>query len=443
MNIVGQRIVGTYQDALENAGTGRFQLRLLAILGLVWAADAMQILTVGFSAPSLAATFGISIAVALQAGTVFFLGMMVGAPIFGVIADRVGRRSVLLVTVSCGAVLGLLAAAAPNFTLLLLLRFLTGVAVGGTLPVDYAMMAEFLPSRARGRWLVALEGFWAIGTIAVALAAWLLQSLGTESSWRWLLASAAVPALFGFWFRLSIPESPIFLLKAGKIGRAIRVLNKITEANGKRPLLLMDSIVAETPEAPKGLLSSELRRRTILIWAIWLLVSVSYYGVFTWLTARLAGTGFGFVRGYDFLVLTALAQIPGYMLAAFSVERWGRRPTLIAFILLSAAGCLAFAVALTPAQIAAAILTMSFALVGAFGALYAFTPEIYPTRDRATGMGAAGAAARVGGLLAPTAMAPLATKSLALACAVFGIFLIVAAVGGLLIGVETKRQPLG
>jgi putative MFS transporter len=403
----------------------------------------MQILTVGFSAPSLAATLGISIAMALQAGTVFFLGMMVGAPVFGVVADRIGRRSVLLVTVACGAVLGSLAAAAPNFTAFLLLRFLTGVAVGGTLPVDYAMMAEFLPSQARGRWLVALEGFWAIRTIAVALIAWLFQSLGTESSWRWLQASTAVPALLGFWFRLSIPESPLFLLKAGNTGAAIRVLKEITVANGRRPILLMDSIVAEAPDSPRGLFSLELRRRTILISAIWLLVSVSYYGVFTWLTARLAGTGFGFVRGYDFLVLTALAQIPGYALAAFGVERWGRRRTLIAFIILSAAGCLVFTVAITPAQIAVAILTMSFALVGAFGSLYAFTPEIYPTRDRATGMGVAGGAARLGGLLAPTAMAPLATKSLPLACAVFGGFLIVAAVGGLLIGVETKRQPLG
>jgi putative MFS transporter len=432
----------TYQQALDRVGTGRFQFRLLAILGLVWAADAMQVLATGFSAPSLSASFGISVAVALQTGAAFFLGMMVGAPFFGTLADRFGRRRIFLITVSCDAVFGLLAAAAPNFPLLLLCRFLTGFAVGGTLPVDYATMAEFLPSRNRGRWLVALEGFWGLGALAIALIAWPLQSLSPEHAWRWLLACAALPALSGLWFRRSLPESPLFLLKIGKPEAAAHILQRIAAANGKQMSSPMPTLRTGPPQNRSGLLSAELRRRTIFIAIAWLLVSVSYYGIFTWLTARLAGTGFGFVRGYDFLVLTALAQLPGYGLAAFGVERWGRRPTLIAFIVLSAAGCFAFAVAENPAQIAAAILSMSFALVGAFGALYAFTPEIYPTSDRATGMGAAGAAARVGGFLAPTAIAPIATKSLPLASAVFAGFLIIAAVAIALIGVETRDQPL-
>ena len=432
----------TYQQALERVGTGRFQFRLLAILGLVWAADAMQVLATGFAAPSLATEFGISIALALQTGAAFFLGMMIGAPCFGALADRFGRRRIFLITVSCDAVFGLLAAAAPGFLLLLVGRFLTGLAVGGTLPVDYATMAEFLPSRNRGRWLVALEGFWALGALAVALTAWAAQSLAPGHAWRWLLGCAALPALSGLWFRRSLPESPLFLLKTGKAEAATHVLQGIAAANGKQldPALL--TLERSAPQSRCGLLSASLRSRTIFVAIAWLLISVSYYGIFTWLTARLAGEGFGFVRGYDFLVLIALAQLPGYGLAALAVERWGRRPTLIAFIALSTAGCFAFAVAESPVQIAAAILSMSFALVGAFGALYAFTPEIYPTSDRATGLGAAGAAARVGGFLAPTAIAPIATKSLPLASAVFAGFLLIAAVAIALIDVETKRQPL-
>jgi putative MFS transporter len=85
---------------------------------------------------------------------------------------------------------------------------------------------------------------------------------------------------------------------------------------------------------------------------------------------------------------------------------------------------------------------MSFALLGTWGALYAFTPELYPTSDRATGMGAAGAAARLGGLLAPTAIAPIAAQSLTVASCFFAGFLVVAAVAGISIDVETKQQPL-
>ena len=127
--------------------------------------------------------------------------------------------------------------------------------------------------------------------------------------------------------------------------------------------------------------------------------------MFIWLPGRLVTEGYGFVRGYGFLVLLALAQVPGYALAAVGIETIGRRRTLVAFLVASAAGCLLFVLAGEPLWIAAALLAMSFALLGTWGALYAYTPELYPTELRATGMGVAGAMARVGGLLAPSAIA--------------------------------------
>ncbi len=127
--------------ALDRAGTGAFQRRLMAIFGLVWAADAMQVLAVSFTAALIAATFQLTVPQALQTGTLFFLGMLIGAVVFGRLADRVGRRSVLILTVACDALFGTLSIFAPDFTSLLVLRFLTGMAVGGTLPVDYAAIA--------------------------------------------------------------------------------------------------------------------------------------------------------------------------------------------------------------------------------------------------------------------------------------------------------------
>lgn len=140
----------TMNDALERAGAGAYQRRLMGIFGLVWAADAMQVLAVGFTAASIAASFGLTVPQALQTGTAFFFGMLLGAAGFGRLADRYGRRRVLIITVACDAVFGVLSVFAPNFAILLVLRFLTGAAVGGTLPVDYAMMAEFLPAKIGG-----------------------------------------------------------------------------------------------------------------------------------------------------------------------------------------------------------------------------------------------------------------------------------------------------
>lgn len=431
-----------YEAALERAGTGPFQRRLLGVFGLVWAADAMQVLAVGFTAVSIAASFGLTVTQALQTGTAFFFGMLLGASLFGRLADRYGRRRVLVWTVAADAVFGIASAFAPGFGVLLLLRFLTGAAVGGTLPVDYALMAEFLPARSRGRWLVALEGFWAVGTLAVALVAWGLSLAGVAEAWRWIFVATALPACVGFFLRLRLPESPMYLLGAGRGAEARAVVDGMLAANG-RPALAAGAVLAPPAKAQAGgLFAPGLRRRTGLILAVWFLVSISYYGVFVWVPAKLAAEGFGFVRGYGFLVLVALAQLPGYVLAAYGVERWGRKPTLIGFLLASAVGCLMFTFAGSAAMVAAALMTMSFALLGTWGALYAYTPELFPTARRATGMGTAGAMARLGGLLAPSALAALFAQSYAGTIGLFAVLLLVAALATVFIDVETRAQAL-
>jgi putative MFS transporter len=354
----------------------------------------------------------------------------------------VGRRRVLILTVACDAVFGVLSIFAPSFAILLVLRFLTGSAVGGTLPVDYAMMAEFLPAKSRGRWLVGLEGFWAIGTLIVALTAWAASVAGVADAWRYIFAVTALPALIGLGLRFFVPESPLYLLRSGRTEEAKATVNKVLAANGKPTLGAGDELVSASHAASERLFSHALRRRSLLILAIWFLVSVSYYGVFTWMPAKLAGSGFGFVRGYGFLVFVALAQIPGYALAAYGVERWGRKPTLVGFCLLSAIGCLLFVVSTVDSMVGASLLIMSFALLGTWGALYAYTPELYPTGVRATGMGAAGAIARLGGLVAPSLMAFVASEGLGLAIGLFAGLLVIAAIAAVAIDSETRQASI-
>jgi putative MFS transporter len=432
----------TADSVLTRAGIGPFQKKLLGVFGLVWAADAMQVLAVGFTAAAIARTFGLTVPQALQTGTGFFLGMLIGASLFGRLADRFGRRRVLLFTVALDAVFGLLSALAPSFWVLVIFRFMTGLAVGGTLPVDYAMMAEFLPPERRGRWLVILEGFWAVGTVAVALAAWWAASRGIADPWRYIFAFTAIPAIIGLGLRFWVPESPLYLLKTGRSAEAAAVMNRVLTGNGKAPLAPGESLTL--PAAPQGgsIFAGPLARRTFVMLALWFLVSLSYYGVFTWMPGKLAAGDFGFVKGYGFLVVVALAQIPGYALAAFGVEAWGRKPTLTAFLMLSALGCLLFTVADSAIMVGGALLLMSFALLGCWGALYAYTPELYPTHLRATGMGTAGSMARLGGLLAPSALAGIAAQSFGTAVALFAALLALAGLLSLFIDTETRHTAL-
>ncbi|RIX98488.1 MFS transporter [Aureimonas flava] len=429
------------EQGIQAAGVGRFQHRLFVIFGLVWAADAMQVLAIGFTAPSIAKSFGITVPQALQTGTLFFVGMLIGAFAFGRLADRIGRRPVLVIAIIIDAIFGIASAFAPDLTWLLALRFLTGIGVGGTLPVDYTMMAEFLPANRRGRWLVLLESFWAIGTILLAVIALYAGTQGGEA-WRTIFFCTGLPAIIGLVLRFYVPESPLYLNKTGRSDEARKVLQRMAKANGSTEVIGELRPEAMERKSIFALFSPLLRRRSVFLLATWVLVSICYYGIFVYLPVRLSGEGFGFMRGQMFLVLIALVQLPGFALAAYGVEKWGRKPTLMAFLFLSAIGCLLYSLGQTNLIVIGSTLLMSFSLLGTWGALYAFTPEIYPTGLRASGMGLAGAMARVGGLLAPSIIAPLMAASFTSALATISGLLVLAALSVWLIDVESRNLVL-
>jgi len=427
--------------AIQVAGVGKFQYRLFVIFGLVWMADAMQVLSIGFSAPSIAKTFGITVPQALQSGTFFFIGMLIGAFVFGRMADRIGRRPVLMIAVVIDACAGVASAFAPEFTWLLFLRFLTGIGVGGTLPVDYTMMAEFLPSDRRGRWLVLLESFWAVGTIFLALLALAAVSWG-DDAWRVIFFVTGLPALIGVVLRFYIPESPMYLNRNGNSDQARKVLERVARVN--RRDVEMPALQPETPvhKSMFALFSASYRRRSLGLFLAWALISIAYYGVFVYLPVKLSTEGFAFMRGQEFLVLLALVQLPGFALSAYGVERWGRKPTLIGFLILSAVGCMLYSLGTSPAVVIGSTLLMSFSLLGTWGALYAFTPEVYPTDLRASGMGMAGAVARFGGLFAPAIIAPIMTSHFTLSLVVLSSMLVAGAVAIWSVDVESRNRAL-
>ncbi len=429
------------EKGIQTAGVGKFQYRLFVIFGLVWLADAMQVLSIGFSAPSIAKTFGKTVPEALQTGTFFFIGMLIGAFVFGRLADRIGRRPVLMMAVVIDAFAGVASAFAPEFAWLLVLRFITGIGVGGTLPVDYTMMAEFLPSDRRGRWLVLLESFWAVGTIFLAILALVAVSWG-DDAWRVIFFVTGLPALIGVVLRFYIPESRMFLNRNGKSEEARKVLQRVAKVNGTNA-----EIPALQPEKQErksilALFNGDLRRRSLSLFLAWALISIAYYGVFVYLPVKLSSEGFAFMRGQVFLVVLALVQLPGFALSAYGVERWGRKPTLIGFLLLSAVGCMFYSLGSSPFVVIGSTLLMSFSLLGTWGALYAFTPEVYPTDLRASGMGMAGAVARFGGLFAPAIIAPIMATHFTLALAVLSAMLVGGALSIWAVDVESRNRAL-
>lgn len=433
----------TIGEALDQIGWGRFQRKLLWVCGASWAADAMEVLLIGFAIPSLINDWGLTSAEGGQLASALFLGMLVGAWFWGMFSDYTGRKLSFITTIGIDSLFGLLSALAPNFAVLLIFRFLTGLGVGGTLPVDYAIFSEYAPTRNRGRYLVYLESFWALGTIAAAGLAWLIIPSLPQAGWRVLLAASAVPGLIVFWIRRTIPESPRYLLVHGREAEARQVLQQVAAENGVHAQI--DRLTAE-PNPQRMPLRTAFGGRylsqTVMMTATWFLLSLGYYGIFTWLPRIFRDQGFTFLGTYQATFLLALAQLPGYFSAAWLIERWGRKPTLGLYLLGGGAATYVFAVVADLNGILAASTLMSFLALGAWGAVYAYTPELYPTSARGTAMGWAGGMARVAGVLAPLLGARLLDLDLTLALTVYAAAFALAGATVLLLGRETRGQQL-
>ena len=385
--------------------------RLLVGSGTGWALDAMDVGLISFVMASLAVQWGLSDTELSWIASTGFVGMAIGASLGGLLADRVGRRQVFALTLLVYGLATGASALSWSVGALLATRFVVGLGLGAELPVASTLVSEFAPARIRGRIVVVLEAFWAVGWLLAALIGFLVIPL-SDDGWRWALALGAVPAVYSVVVRRTLPESVRFLESVGRDDEAEATVRRFETSAGitpgapaSIPAQPVDHATkhAQAPgaSAPTGIWSPSLRRRTASLWIVWFGVSFAYYGAFIWLPSLLHASGFSLVRSFGYTLVITAAQLPGYAVAAVLIERWGRRPTLATFLVGSAASAIAFGTADSTAAILGAGMALSFFNLGAWGALYAVTPEIYPTSIRGRGAGSAAAFGRIASIIAP------------------------------------------
>ncbi|MDQ0645452.1 MFS transporter [Microbacterium murale] len=412
----------------------RRHLKVLSGSGIGWALDAMDVGLISFVIAALAQQWDLSKTETGWIASVGFIGMAIGATLGGLLADRFGRRQVFAVTLLIYGVATGASALVGGLAMLLVLRFFVGLGLGAELPVASTYVSEFAPRRIRGRLIVILEAFWAVGWTAAALIGYFVIP-ASESGWRWAFALGAVPAVYALVVRWGLPESPRWLASRGKIAQAERIVATFEADAGitSGPLMQkapVSRVLADDAATRLGTLwYPEFRVRTLCIWLIWFCVNFAYYGAFIWIPSILVDAGYDLVRSFGFTLLITLAQLPGYAVAAWLIEVWGRRTTLSVFLAGSAVSAVLFGTATGVGSIIATGMALSFFNLGAWGALYAVTPEIYPTSLRGTGSGWAAGVGRVASIIAPLIVPVLlGVGGAPLLFAIFAGFFIVAAI---------------
>lgn len=374
----------------------------------------MDVSLISFVMAALAVQWSLDATTLSFIASIGFVGMAIGAGVGGLLADKLGRRQVFAATLLIYGLATGASALAASVAALIVLRFVVGLGLGAELPVASTLVSEYAPKRIRGRVVVLLEAFWAVGWIGAALIGAFIIPLSADG-WRWALLTGLLPAVYAVVVRFGLPESVRFLESKGKYQEAERAVRQFEESAGvdappassiestdRAHAAQRASTEADTQKARwRDLWAPALRRRTAALWAVWFCINLSYYGAFIWIPSLLVGQGFTLVKSFEFTLIITLAQLPGYFVAAYLIERIGRRATLAIFLLGSACAAFWFGFATTEGTILAAGMCLSFFNLGAWGALYAIGPELYPTRLRASGTGAAAGFGRIASIIAP------------------------------------------
>jgi MFS transporter, putative metabolite:H+ symporter len=429
----------------------RVQGKIFIIGGLGYMFDAWDVALNGFLTPLLGVEFGLSVGEKGLVATANLIGMAVGAVMWGTIADRVGRKRAFSLTLLIFALFSVVGALAPNYGVFLAFRFLAGVGLGGCIPVDYALVGEFSPSRLRGKILAAMDVWWPVGATLCGVVATVLAPV--PGNWRWMLSVMILPALLLFWVRRGIPESPIYLAKTGREQEARAVIDDLVARTGAPA----QPYVIEAPPAGAGVgkvraALEQLRgvwrfspRVTSAAWLLFITVMTTYYVAISWMPTILIAEGYTEYAAFARATLMTAVGIAGVLISAWLIEAAGRKWVIGVSAPAAAAALVGFAVFLDIRSAALVWLgVFGFVIQVAIPVLYAYVAELYPTRIRASGFGWASSASRVASGFIPLIFGSLLWPSLGLTMtfAVLGAVVLAVVLWMAVAAPETKGREL-
>ncbi|WP_338214897.1 MFS transporter [Companilactobacillus muriivasis] len=344
-------------------------LKLLMVIGTAWLFDAADVALLSFIMPLIKQEWSLSASQIGLVGSITTVGMMIGAFLFGYLADRFGKKNIMMVTLLVFSISNLLLALTTDVNQFLLIRFITGIGLGGELPVASTIIADSFSGNKRSRMLILVDSFWAIGWIFASLIATLVMP---AYGWKFTVIITSVTALYTLVLRHHLPE----------------------ETNVKNDKLNLRL-------AMKQIWSPEFRRSTLCLSILWFVIMFVYYGLFLWLPSILIQRNLSISRSFLYTFITSFAQLPGYFLAAYLMGKISRKKVLAIYIIGTIIGAFLFGTAQTEAMVLISGCLLSFFTLGAWGIMIALTPTQYPIELRGMGIGFTQAIGRIGATIGP------------------------------------------
>lgn len=388
----------------------KVQGTIFIIGGLGFMFDAWDVTLNGALIPLVAQEWGLDRPTAALLGTSNLVGMAIGAFLWGGIADRYGRKNAFSLTLLMFAVFTVLGALSPNFGFFVAFRFLAGVGLGGCIPVDYALVGEFTPTKYRGRVLTAMDGWWPIGAaLSFFVSGWVMA---TADNWRLILVVMILPAFMVYVVRRSMPESPLYLAAKGRDSEARAVIDQLVERTGAEP---RDYVIEAVPAAKSPRWWEQVAalwryswKLTATSWLLFVTILLVYYLALTWLPTILTEAGMAQSASFFATAVMALMGLFGVVIAALLVEKVGRKWLLAISAPLSGVVLIIVAQSLqVPSTAVAWILVFGAVVQVAIPVLYAYVSELYPTELRASGFGWASTMSRFAAGFGPLLFAAL------------------------------------
>jgi AAHS family 4-hydroxybenzoate transporter-like MFS transporter len=386
---------------IDDRPIGGFQRMIIALCGAIVLLDGFDAQVMGFVAPALGPALHITRPDVRDVIAAGLFGMMIGALAFGPIADRIGRRPVLLI---CPLIFGagsLLTATADSKTALMVFRLITGFGMGGAMPNAIALTAEYMPKRARATAVTTMFCGFSIGAAAVG---WVAAAVIPAYTWRGVFVIGGIlPIAITGLSLVRLPESIRFLLRrrAGD-PRAARYLAKIAPDAPSGELILSDEGARGT-HVVKQLFVAGRQWVTPLLWVMFFANLLDLYFVNSWMPTIMTDVGIGQERA---ILITTLFQVGGTVGAIVLGRLIDRNLSfrLLAAAYFGAAICV-FLIGESGSSVTWLIITVfasGFGVIGAQNAANAVAAEVYPTESRSAGVGWALGVGRIGSILGPT-----------------------------------------